>query len=143
MLKKLILFLVLLVFVLSAASYMAGYIAIEIPKEMKISMSILTDTEIYHSGEYMEARVSTACNSDLGSAIVRFYGIEDGFGKYRINEERIVEINSPGNETVFLVTVPRCYGCAGISPGEYNLTTELIYSGEVIGNTSKTITLAK
>jgi len=143
MLKKLVLFLVLLVFVLSAASYMTGYITIEIPKEMKISMSILTDTETYHSGEYMEARVFTACNNDLDSVIVRIYGIKDKFGEYRINEEKVVRINSPGNETVFLVRMPSCYGCAGISPGEYNLTTELIYSGEVIGNTSKTITLAK
>lgn len=143
MLKKLVLFLVLLVFVLSAASYMTGYIAIEIPKEMKISMSILTDTETYHSGEYMEARVFTACNNDLDSVIVRIYGIKDKFGKYRINEEKVVRINSPGNETVFLVTVPRCYGCAGIEPGEYDVTAELIYGGEVVGNTSKTITLAK
>jgi hypothetical protein len=153
MLKKLVIFLVLVGFVVSAASYMTGFISLfpggngnvmfGSPENLVITMSILTDTETYHSGEYMEARVFTACNNDLDSVIVRIYGIKDNFGKYRINEEKIVRINSPGNETVFLVRMPSCYGCAGISPGEYNLTTELIYSDEVIGNTSKTITLAK
>lgn len=143
MLKKLVFVLILLGFVLSAASYMTGFITIENSGEMKISMSILTDTETYHSGEFMEARVSTACDKDLDSAIVKIYGIKDKFGKYNINEEKIVQINSPGNETVFLVRMPRCYGCAGISPGEYEVTAELIYDNMAIGNASKTITLAK
>ncbi|UCD07302.1 MAG: hypothetical protein JSW41_05785 [Candidatus Aenigmatarchaeota archaeon] len=143
MLKKLVFVLILLVFVLSAASYMTGFITIESSEGMKISMSILTDTETYHSGEFMEARVSTACDKDLDSVIVKIYGIKDRFGKYNINEEKIVQINSPGNETVFLVRMPRCYGCAGISPGEYEVTAELIYNNIVVGNTSKTITLVK
>ncbi len=143
MLKKLVFVLILLMFVLSAASYMTGFITIESSEGMKISMSILTDTETYHSGEFMEARVSTACDKDLDSAIVKIYGIKDKFGKYNINEEKIVQINSPGNETVFLVRMPRCYGCAGISPGEYEVKAELIYNNIVVGNTSKTITLVK
>jgi len=142
MLKKLVLVLVFLGFVISAASYLyTGYFVYKIQEEPIISMSILTDTEIYQSGEYMEARVSTACNKDLDSVIIRFYGIKDRSGRYRINEEMVVQINSPGNETVFLVKMPKCYGCAGISPGEYEMTTELVYDDEILGNASKTITL--
>lgn len=153
MLKRLVLVLIFVGFVVLAANYMTGYLSLTpegtgdvISKgheDMAISMSILTDTETYHSGEYMEARISTACDMDMDSAIIRLYGIKDRFGKYRINEEKIVQISSPGNETVFLAKMPSCYGCAGISAGEYELKTELVYDGEVIGNVSKTITLAK
>lgn len=151
MFKKLVIILVLLGFVFSAASYMTGYITfgnIENPftvlsGEMTMSMSILTDTEVYHSGEFMEARISTACNKNLDSAIVKFYGIRNKIGSWEINEEKIVEINPPGNETVFLVTMPRCYGCSGIDPGEYDIIAELIYNNEIIASTTKTVELVK
>jgi hypothetical protein len=151
MLRRLIVSLIFLGFVVSAASYLTGYMTLTSdnsdkvlnPGDLVVTMSMLTDTETYHSGEYMEVRVSAACSEDLGSAIIKVYGIKDGAGRYRVNQEKIVEMSPPGNETVFLFEMPVCYGCAGISPGEYEIMAELLYSGEVIGNASKTVTLVK
>lgn len=151
MLKKLVIILVFLGIVISTASYMTGYMTfgnIENPftalsGDMTVSMSITTDTEVYHSGEYMEARVSTASNRDIESAIIKLYGIQNRAGSYKINEEQIVEIKAPGEETVFLAAMPRCYGCAGVEPGQYELTAELIYNNEIIASTTKTLELVK
>lgn len=147
MLKRLAILLVLLGFALSAASYFTGYFAsfpaIIMDEKPVVSMSIQTDTEVYHSGEFMEAKIYTACNRDIDSAVLRIYGVKDRSGKYRVNEERIVEISPPGNETAFMVRMPQCYGCAGIEPGEYEIACELIYGDGVIGNATKTIKLEK
>ncbi len=151
MLKKLVIVLVLLGFVLSATSYMTGFVTFggfenpfyAISGDMTVSMSIITDTEVYHSGEYMEARISTASNRDLDSVIIKFYGIQNKVGSYEVNKEQIVEIKAPGEETVFLVVMPRCYGCAGMESGEYELTAELIYNNEIIASTTKTVELVK
>jgi hypothetical protein len=144
MLKRLVILLVFVGLVVSAASYLTGYLTLGaggLSEGTEVTMSILTDTEVYHSGEIMEARVSAACSKDMDSAILRLYGIMDKTGKYRVNEERIVQMESPGTETVFLLRMPSCYGCAGISPGDYEIVSELLYNGETVGNCSKTITL--
>lgn len=147
MLKGIVMLIVLLGLVLSATSYLTGYLTSSpniMPDEKPIvSMSILTDTETYHSGEFMEARVYTACNRDIDSAILRIYGVKDKTGKYNVNEEKTIDVKAPGEETVFMVRMPQCYGCAGISPGEYEITSELIYGGEILENTTKTIKLEK
>lgn len=151
MFKKLVVFLVFLAFVIFTASYMTGYITLAPGSltlapadsgEMMVDLSITTDTETYHSGEMMEAKVAVACNQDLESAIVKLYGVKDKFGSYKINQEEIVEINSPGEEVVFLASMPSCYGCAGVEPGEYELKVDVIYNGEIY-STTKTITLVK
>ncbi len=151
MLKKLVIVLVLLGFVISGVSYMTGFVTFDgienpfyaISGDISVSMSIATDTEIYHSGEYMEARVSTASNRDMESAIIKFYGIQNRVGSYEVNEEQIVKIKAPGKETTFLVTMPRCYGCAGVEPGAYEMTVELIYNNQIISSSTKTIELVK
>ena len=155
MFKRLVVFLVALAFVIFAASYITGYVTL--PQDLSglvsnnpfgeddlaVSLSLSTDTEVYHSGEMMEARVAVACNKDLDSAIVRLYGVKDSRKTSKINEQEIVEIKAPGDEVVFLATMPRCYGCASVSPGDHELTAEVIYGSEVISSTTKTITLVK
>jgi hypothetical protein len=151
MIKKLIIILVFMGIVISSASYMTGYITFgnidnpfsTLSGDMTVSISITTDTEIYHSGEYMEASISTASNKNLNSAIIKLYGIQNKIGSYEINEEQIVEIRAPGTETVFLATMPRCYGCAGVEPGQYELTAEIIYNNEIIASTTKVLELVK
>ncbi len=147
MFKRLILILVFLGFTLSAASYFTGYMTsfpiMAFDEKPIITLSIMTDTETYHSGELMEAKVITSIDRDIDSAILRIYGVKDKFGKYRVNDQKIVELRAPGNETSFIIRMPQCYGCADISPGEYEINCELIYDGEVIGNTTKTIRLEK
>lgn len=151
MFKKLFAFLVLVAFVLFAASYVTGYITLSGDGlgfdsggsgGMVVDLSITTDTEVYHSGEMMEATVSVACNQDLESTIIKLYGVMDRFGSYRINEEQIIGIKAPGEGIVFLASMPRCYGCAGVEEGEYELRADLIHKGELYSAT-KTITLEK
>ena len=140
---KILLAIVLAGIAVSAASYMTGHVILGgSTDDVAVSMSIITDTETYHSGEFMEATVTIATGTDITSGIIRLYGIENGMGDYEVDEEIPAEINSPGSETSFLVRMPRCYGCAGVSPGEYELTSELLYGNEIVGSCSKTITLA-
>jgi hypothetical protein len=152
MLKKIVAFLIMLAFVLSAASYITGYailaplqqgMADEKNGEPVVSMSVRTDTEAYRSGELMETVVNVACSEELGPVIVKLYGIKDRVGSYKVNDEKIIEIKPPGNETSFLVRMPRCYGCAGVEPGEYWITSEVVYNGGIIANASKTVTLVQ
>jgi hypothetical protein len=99
--------------------------------------SITTDRGIYHSGEGMSLNVSVEGATENLS--VRVYGIRDGRGNYRINDEKTVTTNG---SVEFLFSMPPCYGCAGVSPGNYTIICEILSNGTVVANSTKTVELA-
>jgi hypothetical protein len=104
-------------------------------KNLKISLS--TDKELYHSNELMNITVEVNSPEELKNARIRVYGIYSG--RYRLNEEKEVDLEIGKNNISFLYKTPRCYGCAGISPGVYEINAELEYDGEIKINETKSV----
>lgn len=110
---------------------------------LQVPLNLLSDKEVYHSSEEMELITTIETETKLENLTIRVYGIKDRRGNYRVNGERIVDIDPPGTSETFAFRMPSCYGCAGISPGEYEIIFETVKDGEIIGNRSLTVKLEK
>lgn len=106
-----------------------------------LSIGIAADKSVYHSSEEMELTSTIGTDTRVGNLTIRVYGIKDRGGRYRINGERLIDIAPPGKTETFTFSMPSCYGCAGVSPGEYEITMEIIRNNETIGNDSVTVVL--
>ena len=105
----------------------------------KLEMSVYTDKDLYRSGEAMNLSVSLPEN--LENATIKIRGIMDSGGRYRIEQD--YSMSSDERSLNFTFMMPSCYGCAGISPGDYEILAE-VFSGEVkVANCTKTVSLDK
>ena len=73
----------------------------------------------YFSGEEMKVRIKIV--SDSKKLNVTLFGIKDRFGKYRIWYSNVFPVNDT-LELNLTFKLPSCYGCAGISPGNYSIS---------------------
>lgn len=105
-----------------------------------IGMSLGSDREVYHSSETMELNALVSF-LDEGNYTVRVYGIKDHGGDFRVSSERTVESESGVINESFSFSMPGCYGCAGVTPGDYEMVMEILKGGEIVGNCSKAIRL--
>jgi hypothetical protein len=112
----------------------------EVPK---LTLNLSSDKTVYHSSEEMEIKTTIATNSKAENLTIKVYGIKDSRGNYRVNGEKTVGVDPPGTSETFVFQMPSCYGCAGVSSGDYEIVTEVIRNGEVLENSSKTVTLEK
>ncbi len=106
-----------------------------------LTLNLSSDKEVYHSSEEMELETTIETPTKIENLTVKVYGIKDRAGRFRVNGERIVNVDPPGTNEIFKFRMPSCYGCAGVSPGEYEIRFEVLKDGEIIGNFSKMITL--
>jgi len=111
------------------------------PETSQLTLNLSSNKEVYHSSEEMELRTTIETSSRAENLTIKVYGIKDRRGKFRVNGEKVVDINPPGTSETFAFRMPSCYGCAGVSPGEYEIIFEVMHTGEVIGNFSKTVKL--
>lgn len=109
----------------------------------QLTLNLSSDKKVYHSSEEMELRTTIQTATKVENLTIRVYGIKDSRGNYRVNGEKVVNIDPPGTNETFAFRMPSCYGCAGVSPGEYGIIFEVLQGGEVIGNFSKTVKLEK
>jgi hypothetical protein len=94
-------------------------------KNMEIK-SLSTDKDAYFSRETMT--ISLLLHSRIESdADIEIRGISD---KLRISQAE--HLNIGDNNITFQYETPSCYGCAGISPGEYNITAYIRYNNKTI-----------
>jgi hypothetical protein len=105
-------------------------------------LSLAADKEIYHSSEEMSLNAGIMLEKEA-NVTLRLYGIPDSRGNYRVMEERNISIGQYGMNETFVFNMPSCYGCAGVSPGEYEIVMEAWHNDEMVGNCSKTVTLEK
>ena len=96
-----------------------------------------TDKELYHSGEIIHMTYSIYSKVNLENVKVRFYGINAT--KYRLDQIKLVNITIGNNTINFDYVAPKCYGCAGIKPGMYNISAEVSYSNRTLTTVSKEI----
>ena len=139
--KKEILFLVFLVF-LAGCTIEEGEIN-QINNDEKdienfqLTVNMSTDKELYHSNEAMKIIVGIQSSDDLKEAQLRTYGIYAA--RYRMDQNKIINLTKGDNEIIIDYTTPKCTGCAGIAPGTYQIFAELGYEGIIIGNSTKNI----
>lgn len=93
------------------------------------SMGASADKELYHSGETITLNAFVESPFDI-NATLRFYGIY--VNRYRLDLTKTVSLNKGENNISFQYKAPNCYGCAGISPGTYEIKADLSYNGEVL-----------
>jgi hypothetical protein len=110
---------------------------------VQLTLNLSSDKEVYHSSEEMELGTAIETGTGIENLTIRVYGIKDSRGNYRVNGERVVNVDPPGAAETFAFRMPSCYGCAGVSPGEYEIVFEVLQNGEVIENCSKTVKLEK
>ena len=115
----------------------------DIRESPHLNLNLSADKEIYHSSDEMGLETSIETYTKLENITIKVYGIKDRRGNYRVSGERTVNINPPGTSETFAFRMPSCYGCAGVSPGDYDIILEVVQNGEVIGNFSKTVKLEK
>ncbi|NIO22632.1 MAG: hypothetical protein GTN38_01210 [Candidatus Aenigmarchaeota archaeon] len=109
--------------------------------ETHLTLNLSSNKEVYHSSEEVELKTTIETPAKLENLTIKVYGIKDRSGRFRIDGERMVDVEPPGTSETFAFRMPSCYGCAGVSPGEYEIMFEIIKDGNTIGNFSKTIRL--
>ncbi|MCK4336160.1 MAG: hypothetical protein KAW40_05565 [Candidatus Aenigmarchaeota archaeon] len=109
----------------------------------ELILNLSSDKEVYHSSEEMELKTTIQTETRVENLTIRVYGIKDRSGNYRVSGEKVVNVEPPGTSETFDFRMPSCYGCAGISPGEYEIIFETLKDGEIIGNFSKIVKLEK
>lgn len=107
----------------------------------QLTLNLSSDKEVYHSSEELELKTTIETETGIENLTIKVYGIKDRRGNYRVNGERKVNIDPPGTSETFAFRMPSCYGCAGVSPGDYEIVFEVLQNEKVIGNFSKTIRL--
>lgn len=74
---------------------------------------------------------------------MKIQGIRDSRGNFRVYQEKSINVKSPGSKFASEFQMPSCYGCAGVSPGEYEIALYLVSGNETLGNYTKTVNLEK
>lgn len=126
-------FLILLIFIIGCET-----IQLRAPDEISSfsldEINLATDKELYHSGEMMHIAFDINSPVAINNLSVRFYGIHAG--NYRLDQTKIVNLTKGENTIRIDYNAPSCYGCAGISPGIYQISADVIYDEEILTNTS-------
>ncbi|RLI91540.1 MAG: hypothetical protein DRO89_03775 [Candidatus Altiarchaeales archaeon] len=99
-----------------------------------VGLSLSTDKETYRSNELMNITVTINSSSKLSDVNVRVYGINARH--YRLDKTEKMDLNVGTNTVTFSYKTPRCYGCAGITPGIYQINADLSYNNNVIASTT-------
>jgi len=128
-----------------AAVLLASAAAALHPQQAKglphLQMALRTDKDAYSSGETMLLFLELSESAENATVSVR--GIRDARGAYRVNQDYQIPAGSSQNRINFSFAVPSCYGCAGVSPGNYEIYAELLSGSAHIANATKIIRLEK
>lgn len=116
---------VIILCLVAVAPYFAKETADETQKSNAIikSFSAATDRRTYHGGENMWINVTVGAEKQSVAGI-NVHGIKaKGAERLRISTNQTLEkgLNSISVQYI----LPPCTGCAGISPGNYTVTTEI------------------
>lgn len=90
-------------------------------------ITLSTDKELYHSGEIIHITAGINSPAEIENVTIRFYGIYSG--RYRLDQTKVVDLHEGENNVTLDYNAPRCYGCSGISPGTYQISTDVIFNG--------------
>ncbi|MBU0649486.1 hypothetical protein KJ969_05330 [Patescibacteria group bacterium] len=94
--------------------------------------SFTVPSQVYHSRENMNITVVVNAGSAVENATLKVYGINSRY--YRLDQSRKLNLTYGANTISIDYATPQCFGCAGISPGRYNVTAELYVNEQAIDN---------
>jgi hypothetical protein len=103
----------------------------------EVEASLSTDKGLYHSNELMDITVTVDSSSSLRDVDVRVYGINSRY--YRLDKTEKKDLDVGLNTIKFSYKTPPCTGCAGISPGTYQVSVDLIYNGNVLATATNDV----
>lgn len=107
------------------------------------SISLSTDRGTYFERETLTLNASIAAPVDM-NATLNVFGIKSTRGNYAISEQREISLAAGKTRTLSLAyTLPSCSSCAGIVPGAYNITAQVLYNGSVISESNVTVNITK
>ena len=98
--------------------------------EVDSSITLETDTDVYHSGEIIHITSQIQSPADINGVLVRFYGIDAG--RYRLDETITTNLVKGENTIAFEYTAPSCNTCSGINPGVYNINVDVMDNQETL-----------
>lgn len=99
--------------------------------ENKPSITVFeTDMQAYRSQEKMNITVGVESSVAEENATLRVYGIYSG--RNRLDITREIKLRGGVNRLYYEYITPSCFGCAGISPGPYNMTAELYVEDQLM-----------
>lgn len=93
-----------------------------------------TNSDVYSSNQQMKINVVIDASDDIENTTVRVYGVPARNG-YRIDQTKTLNLSAGENVVEFSSSTPSCYGCSGISPGSYNLTTIVSCDLDIVNDT--------
>ena len=126
---------VILVLLTSGCLLRSGVSITTLPpiKESKLAIDFFSvPKNVYHSNENMNVTLVVRSPSNFENATLKIYGIYSR--RYRLNETVQFNLSKGVKIVSFDYTTPSCFGCAGIQPGEYNITAELLVGGKIVDN---------
>lgn len=106
-------------------------------QQLQVETNLLLNREIFHSNELMNITVLIQSSTDLENAYLRVYGIKSR--TYRLEKTQTINLSEGLNAITVPYRTPRCTGCAGISPGGYEITADLIYENKTISSSTITV----
>lgn len=110
-------------------------------QNLSVGLTLTTDKTVYHSQENIILTVKSKSNQDVNNILVKAEGIKGKSANY-FSKNQIVNLTANQEETVNLTsTLPSCSSCSGILPGDYSITTQVLYNNEVINQKTITINL--
>ena len=107
------------------------------------AISMTTDRSAYFERETMVVNISVIVPTDM-NVTLDISGIKSSRGNYVLSEQREVNLRAfqPKNVSASY-TLPSCSACAGISPGNYNISARLLQGNKALAECNATITLMK
>ena len=96
-----------------------------------------TDKKAYHSREKMNVTIELDSADYAQDAVLKVYGIYSG--RNRLDITRKIKLDKGVNRVTYEYTTPSCFGCAGINPGTYNITSELYVGDRLLDSATTTV----
>ncbi|RLJ10143.1 MAG: hypothetical protein DRP15_01040 [Candidatus Aenigmatarchaeota archaeon] len=132
----LIIYTLSIIIILLLAYY--SYLPINYTGEV-IIRSVTTDKDVYHSGD--EMKINVFLNEHKNTLTLMVNGIKDKYGEFRVARSYMVSPNEKWKNIT--IALPSCYGCSGVSPGNYTIYIILFSGDRLIDSFTKQITLEK
>ena len=86
----------------------------------EVTLGLVMDKDAYVSGSSVRATVTV--DGGWGDAELWVYGVMDNRGRQHIDLRQIVTLDDGVNVYDLDATMPSCYGCVGVEPGNYTIT---------------------
>jgi hypothetical protein len=107
------------------------------------SMAIYTDRQVYPADSKVNITVNITVPEDMENSEVRFFGIRNRYGSYRVKKDIDTDLVKGLNTLGTWDYVPACSTCAGISPGVFNITAVLEYHDRQVINATVSINITE